>query len=903
MKITSKFRTSIGLMLVVVLSFAPVYANNSQSNGNNASVATTSEKLGLNDYSYFEYSPKADAAYVIFGDTVSGHNASYIEGTNAAMFNPEDEYYSEKTGELGVRGRKFYKPNNVNIKIDDGFCSEEDKEFYISIAYYDYGPSPGKFFFDYISDEGDVTTVTIEKSGAVQDWFVKGIYIDNADLKKAFDSGANVRLRQNAYNLFKRVEIVNISKLKREARATNAVCLGMDIKPTLLQMGIIDGKVPEYSDGNLHINCTNNDVDNLFSAISGKKRTSNDNTLTNGELIKKCFDFAGVKYSGENLLEEAYKTGIVKEDSLIFELESYATLYNMYSVVYNTLFYEREDRISLASDMIQRNCFSDELVYSISDANYIKTWYSTPRKCPYTVIRDNATGTEYKYMNIFGKATWRPYVTFQNMTNDGKSFVCSLANGEMFLYNTETQMLEYIDKCLNSGARLHAIVGTDNNVYYFTRNTIDSIWKYDTKTKEKIKLADAPAGILISDLSISNDCNFIGADCIDSNGKFITSEQYLFTLYDIKNDNWTWVIHSFDYSNDLTHPQVNPEYTNLISFAHEIATGYTANDIYDRIWIYDTDTKTADVVFKQGVRPENNKAMQGATHEVWSNNGEYIYFVSYSVSDSEANMSNIGKAPSVIRFNKDGSHRKYYYNPKDPTRYYSHCYPSGDDKYIIVDTSMNENTLTLINTQTNEIFDLAEVVWQNKSQHPYQMHPIMARDSYVANWGGLYEGVLGVFWMDFTDVANKSAKGGRVEINDTVSSVSYKNLDCEISKTTKEGKDCYYTKPNNKMYIDINESIVDCIDGKIKLTFEYYDNSIQPLVITYTSGVKTDNDYVNVENAEKRIVRKATRKWKKAEVIIESGNFEDIGTYDSDLNIKGLCSAAYIRNIVAEKID
>ncbi|MBQ7901315.1 MAG: hypothetical protein IJ365_05050, partial [Clostridia bacterium] len=78
---------------------------------------------------------------------------------------------------------------------------------------------------------------------------------------------------------------------------------------------------------------------------------------------------------------------------------------------------------------------------------------------------------------------------------------------------------------------------------------------------------------------------------------------------------------------------------------------------------------------------------------------------------------------------------------------------------------------------------------------------------------------------------------------------------------------------------------------------------IQPLVITYTSGVKQDNDHLNVENAEKRIARKGTNKWKKAEIVIDSGNFEDIGNYDSDLNIRGLCTTAYIRNVAAEKID
>lgn len=878
------------------------YSQNIES-GN---IETEKEILsGLNSYEHLSKDFKADTAYVIFGDDIVSHNCTFMDGVQMGITDSSNEFYNEKTAELNIDGRKFYKANYVNFDVDESFYDKGDSELLVSVAYYDYGPAEGKFRFEYIGTDGTQKTITLIKSGKVQDWFVQTIYINDADLDATFASGANVRLGNNAYNLFKRLEIVNLSKLRREHKATSPACLATNKKVTLGQMGIIDTKSDIYADANLYKKCTMSDVAKIFSAITGTKKNVDGNKPVSGrELFKMCFEVAGIEYEDDSLLETAYSSGIAESKDLVFDIDSNVTYYNLFSVIYNTLFYENDNGVSPVSRMIDRSFFSDEAASRILDERFLTQWYKKPRKCPSKIINDNNTGTIYRYMNIFGNPTWRTYVTMQSWTKDGKSFICGLGTGEMFLYNTETEMLIYLDEVLTSMERIHAVMGTDDCVYYFQNNYGDySIWKIDTKTLIKEKLGDAPKGVVITSPSLSNDCNVVGADCSDTLGNYSKPGEAMGCIYDIKNKEWKFFTHTFDYSNLLTHAQVNPQYTNLVSFAHEIGPGYTAPEILDRIWLYDFDTDKANVMFKQGVHPTNNKVMQGATHEVWSNNGEYMYFVNYDISNYDITQKNVGRSPSIVRYNIDGSHRKYYFNTKALSRYYNHLYPSGDDKFIVADTMVRGNIITLINTATNEVFPIAEFVWQGKTAHPYHAHPVVARDKYVVNWAGMDRGVLGIMWIDFTDIANQSAKGGKVELNDTVSTVSYERLDCEISDTKKGNRDCYFIKNGNRMYLDVSESIADCIDGKIKLSFEYYDNSIQPLIITYTSGVKQDNDHLNVENAEIRIKRKGTNKWKNAEIIIESGNFEDIGNYDSDMNIRGLCSASYIRNIAVEKID
>lgn len=141
---------------------------------------------------------------------------------------------------------------------------------------------------------------------------------------------------------------------------------------------------------------------------------------------------------------------------------------------------------------------------TVTNDKFLAKWYRIPKKCPYQIITDNETGQSYYYMNINGKPTWRTYVTAQSWTSDGKSFVCSLADGEMFLYNTETQMLAYVDKASTMVERLHATIGTDDYIYYIKRDGGNySIWKADVKTLKPEFVTKGP-GMTIYCVQLSN---------------------------------------------------------------------------------------------------------------------------------------------------------------------------------------------------------------------------------------------------------------------------------------------------------------------------------------------------------------------------------------------------------------
>ncbi len=852
------------------------------------------EDGGAADNSEYEYflNSSDENAYVLFGEKIRQNNCSFLDGASYERTNP---LYNEVSVEKSLDGRKFYKENYASINIDKDFYEEGDREFLVSIVYYDYGPNEGRFHFDYFTNDKTSKRISLVKSGKVQDWFVKTVYIDDADFGGRFDEGGNIRLASNVYNLFKKVEIVNISRLKREKKAARISALTSAKRESLINMRVIDANDEITLDKNLYKNCTLYDARRMLNKICGKTENISPEdkavTLTQGELIKLYAKTAKIKCEESDVCKWADSVGLTTNEDLLFRDDAAATNYNLMGIVYDTFVFESDEHKSLLENLIGTGFF-DGFADAIDDEKFLAKWYRIPKKCPYKTITDNETGQTYYYMNINGNPTWRTYVTAQSWTSDGKSFVCSLADGEMFLYNIETQMLTYIDKASTEVERLHATIGTDDYIYYIKKEGGSySIWRADSKTLKPEFVTKGP-GIAIYCVQLSNDCNYLSVES-DSN-------TMRFARYSIKEDRWDIYSHTFDYSPVLTHAQINPQYPRLMCFSHELLN-ISWLFLTDRMWVFDCDTGQAKNVFKQGTNEQLGTTLQYVSHELWSNNGEYLYGIA---PDARKNMSDLGASASVMvgntpfafRVNKDGSHRQYYFNGMNQIYNYNHVYPSGDDKFLIADGDY----VVLISTETNEHFPIASFVLSNKRQHPYQAHPVVARNQYKVSWGGTdKDDVLGVLWFDFTKMTENKAKGGHYPAGDYVKRVSYGGLDCESAETTKYGKSCITAKSGKSVYLDIDEGLIDTDNGSLKLSFDYFDNGNQPIVITYTSGVNTDNDRYRIFDAEKRIKRRNTNTWKHCEIVIDSGNFENIGEYSTDIKIKGECSDVYIKNISA----
>ena len=99
------------------------------------------------------------------------------------------------------------------------------------------------------------------------------------------------------------------------------------------------------------------------------------------------------------------------------------------------------------------------------------------------------------------------------------------------------------------------------------------------------------------------------------------------------------------------------------------------------------------------------------------------------------------------------------------------------------------------------------------------------------------------------------------------------------------------------VYLDISDELIDTANGKLKLSFDYYDNGALPIKISYTSGVEEDNDRWRVYDNFKTVKRTNSNKWKTCEILIDSGNFENIGKHFSDIKITGSPANLYISDL------
>ncbi len=879
----------------------------------NAFAVTTvfsEEELQNTDAGGLSYVTRVDErnAYLLLGEKSKGNMIKHLDGLEMGRTSEGDPLYSSVSSQLDITGRYFTNANALYMDIDEKFYQKGDSEFLVTVVYWDFGPSQGRFFFDYIDKEGNTKRATMIKPGTVQRWNTETVYINDADFDKKIDGyEANCVLKQNAFNLFKRVEIINISKLKREGGSLDS---SHDLpsgkaRADLINVGLLDEDDKRFLSEDLIQSATYKDAYEMRATImdqpvlsipEGKKP---EDTISQGELAALFLDALGLEWGEASPVEYGRAKGLIGEKSFLFYDDFVATKYSVLEIAYSALAYEEEFGKSRLAELAASGKLSEEAI-----KNNIKLLcysYKNSKKLPYKIIADNDTGQVYYHMDINGLVTLRPYgATMQSWTQDGKSFICGFTTGELFLYNTETQMLTYLDTIKPNSGYLEATMGTDDYVYYIKRDAAqkDTLWKVNTNDlpAKPVFVCGTEPYYEMSMPHLTNDCKYISLQ-LDK-----TPEDACYDLarYDVEKG--TWKIMDFEFPADrspwLMHVVINPEYPDILSFCHELSGTYRANKMYDRMWQADFSTMTVSHLYKQGTRTNNPDltVLQGATHEVWSANGEYMYYISFDLGLG----NNVGESPTVVRYNKDGTHRHYYYAEMAVLDDDKHCWPSGDDRYIAVDG----NYISIVSTETWERFHIAKFNWNERGAHPYHAHPTIAKEKYAVNWGGKdKDGLLGVQWFDFTELVKQQAEGGRYKVSDSFDRVSYKGLECESSETNIKGRTAVTAASGKYVFLDVSEKVIDEVNGKLKISFDYLDNGVQPINIHYTSGVENDNDYWRVYDKQVNVKRTGTNTWKHYELIIDGGNFEDIGKFESDIKISGASANVYLSNVTASVID
>ena len=851
-------------------------------------------------YAYFMNTAEG-SAHVWLGSEIEEKGIKFYDGQAMGITDSKDPLYNETVMLDGLVARKQYSANSSYFKLDESFYEPTDTEFLISLVFYDFGPSEGKFYFEYITTTGNKEQITIIKPGTNPGWMVKTMCLSDVDMQATYENGANFRIQNGAYNAFKKLEIVNIGKARREKKSVEITNLGADIRTELEQLNIIKKNDTRFTSENLGKACIGTDAVSILNVITAKSNPNDHSgkALTQGELVEICLNALKLsKGADESWIDAGKRWGVIDPNDFLLFDEAPATNYNLINLMHGTLVYENSKGEMLLANLINSGFYENADIPSIRSEAFQRVYYAQPRKLPKKKIINATTGRTYYYINFFGATLLRGYTDCITVLPDGKGMVCATEQGQLYRYDFDSEMLYYLDQTVGYTSHASAYCCPNGWVYYQKRaNNITTIWRIDPYTFEKEELMDLPLGFSPTFFITTNDGRYMSFECY-TYGKLLPVPENTTAIVraDLVEKKIDYTYYGFDYVHYLNHHQINPVYPNIMAFSHEFTSslGMKGIDIYDRLNIMDMDT--GEVWKYDSGRMPDGRSGELVSHEIWGMSGNTRYF---TVSPADSTLEHTAQK-SIGRVDLEGRHRQYFEGGVYPSGG-NHVGVSGDERMLCFD-----GWVTLVSTETHQLFPIVQAGRKNtsgKSGHPYHAHPHVSYSGNVATWGEVDNNVLGIAWINYTDILeNEVAKGGRYEFGDDATIVSYEGLECDSYFTTKAGRDAVAAKIGSSIFVEIDPEIIDTVNGAAKITFDYFDNGTAPMTLTYTKGVEQQNDILVYFNRTIEIPRNGTNKWQTAEVVIDCGNFENIGKFETDFKIRSGQKTLFLSNIKVEAI-
>lgn len=298
--------------------------------------------------------------------------------------------------------------------------------------------------------------------------------------------------------------------------------------------------------------------------------------------------------------------------------------------------------------------------------------------------RDDATGYVIRqYTDSTDVRSNKFYFSTESFTSDDKYFYYREdkdSKSDVYRVDYETGKREhafgpeYTNMCLDYN-RPHAYMRKE-----------DSLFRMDTDTGTMTEVAEFPPGKCNGHLSVSKSglvwCSYHQANKI-----------YALVVLDpatgksevvFQDDHW------------LNHCQACPGDDETVMYVHE-----THGDALQRIWLFDYPTRR--------VRPYYvEKEGDWITHEVWTADGDYLYFIRYP--------------HHIMRGTRDG----HSFAQVSESTQYLHCAPDRSGKWVVADriTGVHKgwkNQITLVNavTGTEEVLaNLEEPTTGAEHPHP-----------------------------------------------------------------------------------------------------------------------------------------------------------------------------------------
>lgn len=875
--------------------------------------------------------PSENNAYILFGKTIKTNHMDYIDGYESGIANPSSPLYNEMFEMDGVTGRKVYKENYVSFSLKDTYFEPGDTKFMILLTYYDFGPSVGYFRFEYMNTDNQLSTVSVRKEGIVPKWCTTRIYVDDADFTKTVDGTNAMQIGTNAYNAFAKVEIINISVSERTGEQVELGAVNSIQAEALGILGLMEGENGAPATAGLEKKLTRGETVKMLVKAFGKEKEAmaNNYSCSFSDVPESLKPYVGycenegmisgngmgkfnpddiatprqlmtfmLRYLGfedENLYDNAVE--LAKENKLVlnFDMILYPdgdlTRDHFAAIVYNGCLIERkEDDSTILFDNLTSGNITEEMCEATGVQEILAYKYMLPRKVPKKTVVDESSGRTYYFMNIDDAQTIRSYFNhFEWNEAEDKFIVAHNKSGAMYEYDINTEMLRFLDYVCVSGS-LSAEVIANDQIYYKKKD--GSYWHYDWKNYKKQKICDAPEWSQSFDdgFSATFDGRYIATKIksVESEKDFFNGENRfrLICRYDTVEKKWEYMSKEFDEIPEyphVGHPNINPVDGNLVGYCHEGTTYY----IPDRIWYVNFETGEHFNPFKQGMHLSGITTSEPTGHEMWDFDGDSILFVKYPFAN------NLGKS-GLARVSMDGTEVEYINNDY---KWWHPC-TTEDGEWIGGDVQTDPRQIAIVNSNNYESYLMATIKVGPNGNHPYQAHPSYSQSGKWLIWGMCDENdILGVAWMDVSDLTSQHYPGGLVEFNENISYADYDNTRFQVDTATVNGTECIKAPVESSIYFDINDSLIRTPEGNVKIEFTYLDNGTNEIDVIYTNTTKLPVDYANYEDASISIKRSGSGKWKTATVHLKNASLEDTCAHLTDFAIRGRMSDVYIKDI------
>lgn len=874
--------------------------------------------------------PGENNFYVVLTDPIQQNKMTYRDGKPEGITDPSHELYTEDFTMDGITARKTYAANKVYIDMDKTkYDVENDSRWMVTITYYDFGPQVGYFYFDYVKKDGTSGRYTVEKPGIVPKWSTVRFYIDDAKFDSNMPNGSDFCLTTRTYNAWAKIELINIAEIEKaggEVEGFKIPTVNSIQAESLHSLGLYNMLDENGKPIDLGANMTRGDMlyellmgwgmkkeleaasdkSEFFTDVSGKyakatnvaldlgiiskpadKKFNTDRLATAREML--TFSLRMFFPQLENIYEKAYdyasEKQFVKNTDFILYPDRPLIRDNFVAVVFNNLFasYKLKDGTSAEYIvcLMEKGLFTAQQLADTGVPEVAGYKYALPTPYPSREMTCPNTGNKYRYINLDNSDIEPPYVNKQMFNYDGTKFVFRHHKTKsIYEYDIVNETVRYISRAADA-----FYVSPKNILYYVTENYI---WAMDWNTYEKRKVCKTP---ITNYLLVSTDEKYAsGRSGIQSGSQ--TGRQNL-TTGEVE-----WVKHDFYSVNPnsmgIGHTNVNPGYPHLLFFCHE----GTTTVIPDRLWMHNYETNETYNFFVQAGEPGSFVTGECSGHEVWSMTGDYMYWVKYYQP-----QQNLGQS-GFMRMDKDGKEREYINGD------YSiwHCYPSGDDNWVVGD--INNDTVgkaaevgavkvAIANCNTYESWPIA---WfrLHSGSHPYQPHPHFNYGSNMIEWQMVDENnVLGVAWMDVSELTKDPRKNTDVVINDKLTLLTNEKYgEYQVKQIDWEGEKAWDIPRGHKMFVKVNDDYLysDNVD-ELTVELTYWDQGRTPISFAYTSVIESQLDLADREDQIVQLPKDNSKGWATKRITLKKASINNRGQHKTDFVIFTSGSKTVIKDI------